>query len=38
AFTLGTTRLSYTVNWRSREFDGQDEPSIFGAVGLGFRF
>ena len=38
AFTLGWTRLSYTLNWRSKEFEGQQDESIFGAVALGFRF
>ena len=38
ALTFGPTRVSYTLNWRTREFEGQDDPSIFGAVALGFRF
>lgn len=38
AMTLGPTRISYTLNWRTREFEGQDDPSIFGAVAIGFRF
>jgi lipid A 3-O-deacylase len=38
AFTYGRTQLSYTVNWRSEEFSGQEKPDIFGAVGLGYRF
>ncbi len=37
AMTFGPTRISYTLNWRSREFEGQDDPSIFGAVAVGFR-
>lgn len=38
SFTYGKAQLSYTLNWRSREFEGQDEPSLFGAVSLGYRF
>ena len=38
AFTYGRTQLSYTLNWRSEEFQGQDKPDIFGAVSLGYRF
>lgn len=38
SFTYGKTQLSYTVNWRLKEFDGQDDPSLFGAVSLGYRF
>ena len=36
--TYGRAQISYTVNWRSREFEGQDDPSIFGAISLGYRF
>jgi len=38
SFTYGKTQLSYTINWRSKEFDGQDDPSVFGAISLGYRF
>lgn len=38
SFTYGKTQLSYTINWRSKEFDGQKAPSVFGAISLGFRF
>ncbi len=38
AFTYGRTQLTYTLNWRSEEFHGQDKPDIFGAVGIGYRF
>lgn len=38
ALTYGRTRLSYTLNWRSEEFENQDTPHIFGALSLGYRF
>lgn len=38
SFTYGKAQLSYTINWRSKEFKGQKDPSIFGAVSLGYRF
>ncbi|MEM7651174.1 MAG: lipid A deacylase LpxR family protein [Pseudomonadota bacterium] len=38
AFTLGDYRLSYSLNARSKEFDGQDDPSVFGALTLSTRF
>lgn len=38
AFTYGRAQLSYTLNWRSKEFHGQDGSDLFGAVGLGYRF
>lgn len=38
AFTFGRTQLTYTLNWRSEEFHGQDKPDVFGAIGLGYRF
>lgn len=38
AFTYGRTQLSYTLNWRSEEFHGQEKPDLFGAVSLGYRF
>ena len=34
----GRTRLSYTLNWRSKEFDGQQGTTLFGAISLGYRF
>tara|TARA_B100001971_G_C18147249_1_gene513775 strand:+ start:316 stop:609 length:294 start_codon:yes stop_codon:yes gene_type:complete len=34
SFTYGKTQLSYTFNWRSKEFDRQEEPSLFGAASL----
>ncbi len=36
--TYGQTRLSYTLVRRSKEFDGQDDSAIFGAVSLSRRF
>lgn len=38
AFTLGDYRLSYSLNARSKEFDGQDGRSVFGAMTLSTRF
>ncbi len=38
AFTYGHTRLSYALMYRTKEFDKQDDPSIFGTVTLGYRF
>lgn len=38
AFTLGNTRLAYTLVYRTREFEGQADPSVFGAVSLTQRF
>jgi lipid A 3-O-deacylase len=38
SFIYGRARISYTLNWRSREFEGQSEPSLFGALSLGYRF
>ena len=37
-FTYGQTRVSYTAVRRSREFDGQDDTSVFGAVSISRRF
>lgn len=31
-------RLSYTVVWRSKEFVGQDDPSLFAGFSLGYNF
>jgi hypothetical protein len=36
--TYGRLQLSYTLNWRSEEFRGQDGGSLFGALGAGYRF
>ena len=38
SLSYGKTQVSYTLNWRSKEFDGQDDPSIFGAISVGYRF
>lgn len=37
-FTYGQTRLSYTLVRRSKEFDNQDDASIFGAISVSRRF
>jgi len=36
--TWGPARLSYTIVWRSKEFQGQHDPDIFGAFSVGYRF
>lgn len=36
--TYGRTQISYTLNWRSEEFHGQDDNAIFGAISVGYRF
>lgn len=38
AFTFHDYRLSYTANYRTKEFDGQDKDSIFGSLTLTTRF
>ncbi|MCB1721779.1 MAG: lipid A deacylase LpxR family protein [Alphaproteobacteria bacterium] len=38
AFTLGDYRLSYSINARSKEFDGQDGESVYGSMSLSTRF
>ncbi len=38
AFTWGPTRLSYTATYRTKEFDTQDDGSLFGGVSLGYNF
>ncbi len=38
ALTYGSTRITYTINWRSKEFDNQDGSHVFGAISLGYRF
>lgn len=38
AFTLYDYRLSYTANYRTKEFDGQPEDTFFGSLTLTTRF
>ena len=38
SFSYDDYRLSYTLNARSKEFDGQDEESVFGSITLTKRF
>ncbi len=38
SMTYGRTQISYTLDWRSEEFQGQDDASLFGAVSVGYRF
>jgi hypothetical protein len=35
---FGKTSFSYTLNWRSKEFHGQNEDSLFGALSIARRF
>lgn len=38
AFTYDRVRLSYTLVYRTKEFKGQEDPDLFGAISLGYRF
>jgi len=38
AITYDDYRLSYTLNYRTKEFEGQDDASVFGSVSLSTRF
>jgi len=38
ALTYDDYRLSYTLNYRTKEFEGQDDNSVFGSVTLTTRF
>jgi hypothetical protein len=38
ALTYGQFRISYTAVYRTREFEDQDDPEIFGAISAGYRF
>ena len=38
AFTLNNYRLSYTANYRTKEFDGQPDDTFFGSLTLTTRF
>lgn len=39
-FSIGyrDLRIGYTQIFRTREFEGQDDPDVFGAISLSFRF
>lgn len=38
AFSIDDYRLAYTLNYRTEEFDGQDDASVFGSLSLTTRF
>jgi lipid A 3-O-deacylase len=38
AMTYNNTRISYTLVYRTKEFELQEDPQIFGALSLGIRF
>lgn len=38
ALTYDRYRLSYSINARTKEFDGQEDGAVFGSVTLGLRF
>lgn len=38
AFTLSNYRLAYSLNYRTEEFESQDDKSIFGSLTLSTRF
>jgi hypothetical protein len=38
ALTFGRYRMSYTFIYRTKEFKGQEDPSVFGALSFGVRF
>lgn len=38
AFTYDDYRLAYTLTYRTKEFEGQDDPGIFGSLSLTTRF
>ena len=38
ALTYGQYRLSYSLIYRTKEFYGQENPSVFGALSFGYRF
>lgn len=38
AFTYADYRLSYSANYRTKEFDGQDDDTVFGSITLTRRF
>ncbi len=38
AVTLGNVRVSYTLVYRTKEYKGQDDASLFGGASIGYRF
>ncbi len=38
ALMHGNTRITYTMNWRSKEFRNQEQDTVFGALSIGYRF
>ena len=38
AITYDQFRVGYTLNYRTREFEDQSDPQIFGALNFGYRF
>lgn len=38
ALTFGSYRASYTLVYRTPEFDGQKDNTVFGALSLGYKF
>lgn len=38
AVTMGDIRVSYTLVYRTKEFDTQEKPTSFGAFSVGYRF
>jgi len=38
ATSYGPVRLTYTLNHRTREYKGQENADVFGAISLGYRF
>jgi len=38
AFTYDQFRISYTAVYRTKEFETQDDPEVFGAITMGYRF
>ena len=38
ALTYDQMRISYTLVYRTKEFETQDENTVFGALNLGYRF
>ncbi len=38
SLTWGNLRVSYSLTYRTREFDSQDSESVFGSISLGYRY